>query len=245
MVAVSIHAVSPLLSTGVGVACANAGVARTLVATNPIPTNALPLTPDDSKRIGVDLLRANTNGLFQLAHEDLAVADLAGTRGGADGLDGVLELLVGNGDFQFQLGQKIDDVFGPAVELGMAMLPAKALDLGDRHPGDADLGQCLANVIEGEWFDDRCDPLHPASSQGNLCRSAAGCVPRRAMPLVCFTSVTWISSPLCLAQFWGKLTAWVGACGAMRHIDPAGLNQYHFSPDSKGLPKPPCSASAA
>ncbi len=38
------------------------------------------------------------------------------------------------------LRQEVDDVLGAPVELGMTLLPAEALHLGDGEPGYADLG---------------------------------------------------------------------------------------------------------
>ena len=49
--------------------------------------------------------------------------------------------VVGNDDLDFHLGQEVDDVFGAAVELGVALLAAEALHLGHGQAGDADLGR--------------------------------------------------------------------------------------------------------
>ena len=50
----------------------------------------------------------------------------------------------GNGDLNLGLGQKIDDILGPAIKLGVPFLAAKAFDFGD---GDA--GEVLAGVSSG------------------------------------------------------------------------------------------------
>src|ERR1700730_13122048 len=46
----------------------------------------------------------------------------------------------------------------------MALLPAKALGLGDGDALQADLLQRLFHFVELEWFDDRFDLLHCVSS---------------------------------------------------------------------------------
>ena len=63
-------------------------------------------------------------------------------------------------DFDLHLGQEVDHVLGAAVQLGVALLAAEALDLGDRRARDADLGQRLAHLFEFERLDDRGDLLH-------------------------------------------------------------------------------------
>ena len=62
--------------------------------------------------------------------EDLAVADPPGLRRRRDRLDARdRRLAVLDEDLQLDLGQEIDDVFGAAIQLGMALLPAEALGL--------------------------------------------------------------------------------------------------------------------
>ena len=62
-------------------------------------------------------------------HEDLAVADAARVRRAADRLDGLLDHLVLDDQLDLHLGQEVDDVFGAAIELGVALLAAEALGL--------------------------------------------------------------------------------------------------------------------
>jgi hypothetical protein len=57
--------------------------------------------------------------------EDLAVADLAGVGGGADRLHHLVDQTVVDGDFQLDLRQEIDHVFGAAIQFGMALLAAE------------------------------------------------------------------------------------------------------------------------
>ena len=69
--------------------------------------------------------------LLDRGDEDLAVADLAGLGGLDDRVDAALGVAVLDDDLDLHLGQEVDDVLGAAVELGVALLPAEALDLGD------------------------------------------------------------------------------------------------------------------
>ena len=60
-------------------------------------------------------LRANANGGFDVADEDLAVADLAGAGGANNGLCGLVQQRVGQDHFDLDFGQKINGVFAPAI----------------------------------------------------------------------------------------------------------------------------------
>jgi len=60
------------------------------------------------------------------------------------------------------LQNHIGGVFGTAVYFGLALLATKALDLADRHPGDPDLGECVAHIIEFERFDNGDYEFHCA-----------------------------------------------------------------------------------
>src|SRR5438874_7162373 len=83
-----------------------------------------------SNRIGAALSGADADRLIDRRDEDLAVADPAGMRGLLDRLDGTLDHRFLHDHLDFDLGQEIDDVFGAAIEFGVALLPAKALGLG-------------------------------------------------------------------------------------------------------------------
>jgi len=80
--------------------------------------------------------------------------------------DDFRDLLVAYDDLELHLGKKIDDVFGAAVELGVAFLAAETLHLGHRQAGDTDFGERLAHFVELERFHDRFDFFHA----GLLCR---------------------------------------------------------------------------
>src|SRR5580692_961125 len=81
-------------------------------------------------------------------------------RGLLDRLDRALDHRIFHDDFDFHLGQEVDDVFGAAIKLGMALLPAEALGLDNGDAFDADLVQRLLYLIKLERLDDRLDLFH-------------------------------------------------------------------------------------
>src|SRR5256885_9329580 len=114
----------------------------------------------------VGLAGADAHNVLDAGDEDLAVADLAGARRLDDGIDGALDLVVRHHHLDLHFRQEIDHVLGAAVELGMALLAAEALDLGDGQAGDADFGERFAHFVELEGFDDGLDLLHLRSPTG-------------------------------------------------------------------------------
>src|SRR5579859_2165439 len=114
---------------------------------------------------GLDCVRpalagADAHGGFDRKHEDLAVADAAGLRGVLDRLDHALGKRILDDDLELHLGQEVDDIFGAAIELGMALLAAEALGLGDGDARHTHLVQGFLHLVELERFDDRFDLLH-------------------------------------------------------------------------------------
>jgi len=77
-----------------------------------------------------------------------------------DGLDRPFGEVVVDDQLDFHFGQKIDDVFGAAIQLGMALLPAETFRLDDRQPLKADLVQGFFDFVEFERFDNCLDFLH-------------------------------------------------------------------------------------
>src|ERR1700730_12322239 len=74
--------------------------------------------------------------LIDLRHEDLAIPDLARTRGRRNRLDRPLRQLVSHHDLQLHLRQQIDRILTTPVELRMPLLPSMAPGLEDRNPFD-------------------------------------------------------------------------------------------------------------
>ena len=89
------------------------------------------------QRGAAGLAGADADDLLQVGDENLAVADLSGARGLLDGLDDALDHVVVHGGLELHLGQEVDHVLGAAVQLGVALLAAKALDFGDGDAPDA------------------------------------------------------------------------------------------------------------
>src|SRR5487761_2026881 len=102
----------------------------------------------------------DANGLFDVGHEDLAVADPPGLSRTADGVDRPLDQFVGNHYFDLHLGQKVDNVLGAAVELGVALLPPEPLGFGDGNALQSDFLKRFFDLVELEWLDDGFDFFH-------------------------------------------------------------------------------------
>src|SRR3954463_282439 len=177
-VEVSIHATSPLFGVGAGfassflasgvAALASAaglsGVAAGLSCANVRPAKASDRNTArnaqiffivfSSERSRIGLAGADANDLLKIEHEDLAVADLAGVRGFLDRVDRLLEQLGLDRRLHLHLREEVDHVFGAAVELGVALLPAEAFDLGDGDALHPDRRQRFADLVELEGLDD-------------------------------------------------------------------------------------------
>ena len=69
-------------------------------------------------------------------------------------------VVVAEHDLDLHLGQEVDDVFGAAIELGVALLAAEALGLGDGDALQADFLKRFLHFVELERLDDRFDLFH-------------------------------------------------------------------------------------
>src|ERR671912_705666 len=131
-----------------------------------------------SDRVGSGLAGADADRLLDARYKNLAIADAAGLGGLADRLDGAVDHAVGKNDLELHLRQEVDDVFGAAIELGVALLAPEALGLDHRDALQADLLQRFLHFVELEWFDDGFDLLHLASARASASPLA------RAVPLL-------------------------------------------------------------
>ena len=95
--------------------------------------------------------------------EDLAVADAAGARGVHDRLDRPLDHVVLADHLDLHLGQEVHDVFGAAIELGVALLAAEPLGLDHGDALQPDLVQRFLHLVQLERLDDRFDLFHARS----------------------------------------------------------------------------------
>src|SRR6187397_3127008 len=123
-VATIIHALSPLLGVGAGVAAAAAasagaaGVAALSCASTAgaanmnAPQSAIRVTSFlmafPLQRFRAGFAGADADDLQQVEDEDLSVADLPGVGGLLDRLDGPLEEIVADGGFDLDLRQEVD-----------------------------------------------------------------------------------------------------------------------------------------
>jgi len=76
------------------------------------------------------LPRSDPDCLFNVGDKYLAVADPTRLGGATDRIDGFFDHIVTEYNFNFHLGEKINDVLGTAIEFGVPLLPAEALGFG-------------------------------------------------------------------------------------------------------------------
>src|SRR4029450_6336636 len=153
-VEVSIQAVSPVSSLGFSsAASASAGSSSVPAAPRPassglslsfivyVPWIVAWFTDAGSQRLGAGLAGADADRLLDAGDEDLAVADLAGAGGLADGLDRALDQRIVDHHLDLDLGQETHGVLRAAVDLGLALLAAEALHFADRRAREGERRQ--------------------------------------------------------------------------------------------------------
>src|SRR5690606_6539593 len=130
------------------------------------------------------------------------------------------------------LGEHVGRILGAAVNLGLALLATKTLDLRDGHARHADGPEGFAHLVELEWFDDGDDEFHhrPPVTAG---RSPAGVIFAIGVPIAGIAA----SSSACPASappparrrarilsklpiYWAA-RAWRGPVGGRRRPPPA------------------------
>src|SRR3954462_14751855 len=128
-----------------------------------------------SDRVGSGLAGADADRLLDARYKNLAIADAAGLGSLADRLDGVVDEIVVEHDLELHLGEEVDHVLRPAIELRVALLPAEALGLDDGDALQPDLLQRLFDLVELEGLDDGFDLLHRRSARGYAPGTATVC----------------------------------------------------------------------
>ena len=113
-----------------------------------------------SDRIIAGFTGSDPNGLFDIGHKNLAVADLFGASGRDNGLNRGIDLIIGQHDFDFYFWQKIHHIFGTAIKFGVALLPAKALDFYHRQALNSCFLQSFLDLVKLEGLDNRLDFFH-------------------------------------------------------------------------------------
>src|SRR5262249_50859806 len=122
---------------------------------------------------------------YETAHRrdpDFAVADLARVRRAADGADDGVEAEVVAHDLHLELGDEVDLVLRPPVNLAVTPLPPEGLDVRDGHAVDAEALERLLHIVDLERLDDGGDEIHrsppsppttaPASLPASTCGAA-------------------------------------------------------------------------
>src|SRR3954464_2141653 len=216
----SIQATSPLLGAGAGAAAAGfassffasalaAGLSAALSCASTAPVKATHTAMAthatrffiefSSERRRIGLAGADADDFFERHDEDLAVADLAGIGGLLDRLDHLLEHFVLDRGLDLDLRQEIDHVLRAAVELGMTLLPAEALHLGDGDPLHPDRRQRFADLVELERLDDCGNEFHTPPMirrtclwRGRPCSCRCPCCPSSR---TCSTNRSWRRCP--------------------------------------------------
>src|SRR5262249_37741848 len=123
-----------------------------------------------SNGVEAKFTRSDPDRFLDVGNEDLSVADPSGLGGAADRLDGLFDHVVAEDNLDLHLGQKVYDILSTAIELGVALLAAETLGLGDGDALQADVLQRLFHLVEFEWFDDGLDLLHLAQISGPVPR---------------------------------------------------------------------------
>src|SRR5262245_794966 len=103
---------------------------------------------------------SDADRFLDVGNEDFAVADATCLGSAADGIDGLFHEIIADHDLDFDLGQKVDDVFRTAIKLRVTLLPSKALGLGDGDTLQSDFLKRLLYLVELERLDDGLDLLH-------------------------------------------------------------------------------------
>src|SRR5215470_14027384 len=112
---------------------------------------------------------------LDIEDKNLAISYAAGASSFQDCFHGSIDLFGHEYDFDFHLGQKVDDIFCATVQFGVAFLASEPLGLGNRDALNAHLMERLFHLVKFEWLDDRFDFLHwrripsrPAGLTGRL-----------------------------------------------------------------------------
>src|SRR4249919_503382 len=119
------------------------------------------------------------------ADPHLAVTDPTGLRGLLDDAEDVLGVTVVRDDLDPDLGHERDVVLRAAIDLGVALLPAVAADLRDRHPRDPEGLEGLTDLFPLVRLDHCSDELHaraPSVDSLLACAAVTGPVPPSTPP---------------------------------------------------------------
>jgi hypothetical protein len=103
---------------------------------------------------------SDPNGLFDVGHEDFAVADAPGLGRPPDRVDRPFDQFIGYYDLDLNLGQEVHDILGAAIELGVALLSPEPLGFGNGNALQSNFLERFFDLVELEWLDDGFDFFH-------------------------------------------------------------------------------------
>src|SRR5580698_6032086 len=108
--------------------------------------------------------RTNAYGFIDLNDEYLSVPDATGLCALLNGVEHVVNDLVGHYHFDFDFWHEVDDVGRPSINFLLASGSTEAFDLGNSHSLHANLGEGVLHLVELERLDDRFNFLHASLS---------------------------------------------------------------------------------
>ena len=109
---------------------------------------------------------ADTQRGFDRDNENLAVTNAASLGRCGNGFYDAVGKAVFNYNLKLYLRQKVDNIFGPPLQFGVALLTAKAFGFGNGDTRDANFVQRFFHLVQFEWLDDRFDLFHGFSLYG-------------------------------------------------------------------------------
>ena len=127
--------------------------------------------PDDEDSDGEEVDDTDPNrrsGLIDIENKDFTVPNFAGLCCFQNCVDRLINHAIGNGEIDLDLGQKINNVLCPSIQLGVSFLTTETFDLAYRHSLNTDPGQCLAHIIQLKRLNHCSNQFH-----GNLQKSRA------------------------------------------------------------------------
>jgi hypothetical protein len=114
-------------------------------------------------RFFATLAGADADAVVHRQDKDLAVADLALVAAAApfdDRVDRGFDEVIVHGDLQLHLAEQIHFVLVTAIELGLPLLPTKALAIEDGEAKDLDFGEGSFYFLELAGLNDGDDEFH-------------------------------------------------------------------------------------
>src|SRR5215510_14600503 len=108
----------------------------------------------------------DANDLLHGGHEDLSISNAAGLGRSHNRFNDHVFQVVRDDYFYLGFGEKVNDIFCPTIELGMATLSSKATHLTDGHPLDARGVELFLYLVQLKGFDDGFNFFHDWFSSG-------------------------------------------------------------------------------